>query len=291
MRPPRVQPPSRRRRNLRESFDLRVRDEWKRYGGEPRRVLHRTLRERFLRAHLRDSGQLILELGPGPGRFTPILRRGARTRVFAVDLSRAGLRAGRRRAGRQPEGSRVEWIQAAGEHLPFVSRSIDIAVVLGNIVGFAGVDGPVLLKEIGRVVKPEGRLLADFASPAAATQEFFHAAANHRFLPRVLRRPRYYFLDRVLDTGLQPYAPARLARWEFRFYTAKEASTELARAGFRVVDAMSVAPVAAHQDRVAAIAHRERRTWEALLRIEERVGRRAGVLEAGDGFVVAAVRK
>ncbi|HUI38251.1 MAG TPA: hypothetical protein VLY85_01320, partial [Thermoplasmata archaeon] len=56
-------------------------------------------------------------------------------------------------------------------------------------------------------------------------------------------------------------------------------------------DAMSVAPIAAHQNRVAAIAYREKRTWESLLRIEERVGRRPGAFEVGNGFVVAAIRE
>jgi len=78
--------------------------------------------------------------------------------------------------------------------------------------------------------------------------------------------------------------------WEFQFYTVAQATKALARAGFRVIDAMSVAPLAAYQDRVAAIAHRERKTWEGLLRLEERVGRRPGALESGHGFVVAAVR-
>jgi len=116
-------------------------------------------------------------------------------------------------------------------------------------------------------------------------------AARRRLLGRILRRPGHYLLDRVLTTGLQPLAPDRLARWEFRFYTAAEDEKERARAGFRVIDVMSVAPIAAHQDRVAAIARRDERTWETLLRVEERVGWRPDVFELGDGFLIAAVRK
>ncbi len=281
----------RRRRHIRRVFDAQVREEWRRYAGEPPRVLRRTLRERFLRRHLRGSSQTVLELGPGPGRFTPILRRATRGRLVALDLSLEALRSARRRARRQPGLSRIDWVQGAGECLPLRARSIDEVVAFGNVVSFAALDGPVLLKELGRVVKPRGLLLADFASPAAATQEFFYVAARRRLLGRILRHPDHYFLDRVLTTGLQPLAPDRLARWEFRFYTAAEAEKELARAGFRMIDVMSVAPIAAHQDRVAAIARRDERTWETLLRIEERVGRRPGVFEMGDGFLIAAVRK
>jgi len=211
--------------------------------------------------------------------------------VIAVDLSIESLRAARRRANRRPELSRIDWIRGAGEHLPLRPRSVDTAVVVGNIVSFAAFEGPVLLAELGRVVRPKGCLVVDFASPAAAVQEFFHNAANRRLLSRVLRRPRFFFVDRVLRTGFQPYAPKRMASWEFQFYTVAEATRALARAGFRVVDAMSVAPIAAHSDRIASIARREKETWNALLRIEEQVGRRSGALEVGGGFIMAATRK
>jgi ubiquinone/menaquinone biosynthesis C-methylase UbiE len=254
-------------------------------------MLRRVLRERFLRRHLRGSRDIVLELGPGPGRFTPTLRRATRARIVALDLSREMLRAARRRARGKAGFAPVHWVQGAGEHLPLSTQCVDAAVALGNIVSFAADDGPALLKELGRVVRPNGLLIVDFASPAAATQEFFYLASRRRLLPRVLRRPRRYFIDRVLTTGFQPLDPDRLAIWAFRFYTVKEAEKAIARAGFRLLDVMSVAPIAATQNRIAAIARRERRTWEALLRIEERVGRRPGVLETGDGFVVAAVRR
>jgi ubiquinone/menaquinone biosynthesis C-methylase UbiE len=285
------QTPHRRRRHIRRTFDGLVRDEWRRYAGEPRRELHRTLRERFLRAQIAGTKGITLELGPGPGRFTPIIRRQVRSRVIGLDLSRAGLLAARRRARRKPRLAPVDWVQGAGEHLPLRSGSVDTTVVFGNIVCMAARDGPRLLKELARVTKRRGRLILDFASPAAAAQEFFHAAVRRHFLPRILRRRRYYLLDQVLSTGFQPYAPHRMARWEFQFYTPAEAQRALTRAGFRTIDVMSVAPIAAFQDRVAAVARRDRRTWKALLEIEEQVGRKPGVLESGHGFVVAAVRR
>ncbi|MCI4344463.1 MAG: class I SAM-dependent methyltransferase, partial [Thermoplasmata archaeon] len=279
------------RRQVRRSFDGRVEAEWGRYAGNAQRVLRRTLRERFLTRHLGRSRDIVLELGPGPGRFTSVIRRSTRTCVAAVDLSLASLRSARRRTGRQPARAPIDWIQGAGELLPFRNRTVDAAVVLGNIVNFAAADGPALLQELGRVVKRQGLFVADFASPAGATHEFFHVAAQRRLLRRILRRPNWYFVDQVLRTGYQPYAPTRLARWEFRFYTVGEVEEELARAGFRAFDAMSIAPVAAFEDRVAAIARREPRTWENLLRTEEKVGRRVGALETGHGFMVAAVRR
>jgi ubiquinone/menaquinone biosynthesis C-methylase UbiE len=171
------------------------------------------------------------------------------------------------------------------------SRSVDGVVALGNIVNFASRDGLRLLKELARVTKPRGTLLADFATRVGAIQEFFHQAARHRLLPKILRRRRYYLVDEVLVSGIQPFDPRRLSPWEFKFYTAEEATRDLGKAGFEVVDLMSVGPVARMDDRLISVARRDRRTWQSLLEVEERVGRRPGVRETGDGFLVCAVRR
>jgi len=286
-----TQRPARRRGHVRRTFDARVQEEWGRYATEPRRRLQHALRVRFLHQHLRGVRGTVLELGPGPGRFSPALRSRVGRRVLAIDLSRQSLREARRRAGRAPRAGRIDWVQGAGECLPIASDSLDGAVVLGNIVSFAAREGPEVLRELHRALRRGAPLVIDFPSPAASLQEFFHSAAKKRALPRILRRPRFYLVHQVLDTGFQPYAPVRNARWEFRFYTVMQAEQALAEAGFHATDVMSVAPIASHQDRVAASAYRDRRTWRNLLRIEEQVGRRSGTYEAGHGFVVAAIKR
>lgn len=280
-----------RRAHLGRTFDAQVQREWRRYSVEPSRILRRELRERFLRRHLRGARGPVLELGPGPGRFTPTILESARGTVLDVDLSPEGLKASRRRHRARKDASRLRWVRGAGEHLPVPDRSMGAEVVLGNIICFAAEDGPGLLRELARVMRRGGQLIVDFASPAGATSEFFVVASQRRLLPRILRDPEYYLLNSVLGTGYQPYAPARMARWEFQFYTVNEAHALLESVGFQPVDTMTVAPLAAFQDRVAAIARRDRRTWETLLRTEERIGRRPGTFETGHGFLVAAVRR
>ena len=242
--------------------------------------------------HLSKGPGWVLELGPGPGRFTPtVLASGAR--VVAVDLSRPMLLAlGRRQ--RFPSASfRLRRVRGAGEHLPFRPGAFRAAVVYGNILGFSAGGGDQLLAELARVVAPGGVLILDVSSPVAAITEFFSAAARRRFLLRILRDPEYYLFSvhtNLRDRSHQPYAPERMATWEFDFYTVAGAESALTDAGFRPIDRMAVGAIGAFRDRIAAIAHREGAAWKNLLEIEEVVGRRPGALETGHGFVMAAVR-
>jgi ubiquinone/menaquinone biosynthesis C-methylase UbiE len=266
--------------------------EWRRYSGDAWRVLVRELRDRFLARHLRKGSGWVLELGPGPGRFTPtVLESGAR--VVATDLSLPMLRALHRRRSIRDSSRRLRGVRAAGEHLPFRDRTFRAAVLYGNILGFAAGDGPRLLSELSRVVKPGGVLILDVSSPIAATTEFLSLGARRRFLLRILRDPEYYLISwiaRSKDRSHQPYAPGRMAFWEFDFYTVPAAESALAVAGFRSFDRMAIAPIGAFRDRLTAIARRDRTAWKNLLRLEESVGRRPGVLETGHGFVMAATR-
>jgi SAM-dependent methyltransferase len=282
-----------RRRRIRERFDLQVDREWRRYSGEAWRVLVRELRDRFLARHLPKGPGWVLELGPGPGRFTPtILASGAR--VVAADLSIPMLRALHRRKNVRARSAHLRAIRAAGEHLPFRDGSFRGAVVYGNILGFSAGDGPLLLAELARVVQPRGVLILDVSSPIAATTEFLSLGARRRFLLRILRDPEYYLLSWIASSKTrahQPYDPGRMAFWEFDFYTVPSAEAALKTAGFRSFDRMAVGAIGAYRDRLTTIARRDRTAWRNLIELEEGVGRRPGVLDTGHGFVMAALRE
>ncbi len=100
-------------------------------------------------------GDALLEVGPGPGLTTDILRRHV-ARVTAVELD-AGLA---RRLAARLAGSNVEVVMADATRLPFPSGRFSAAAcltVLHHIPSAALQDAA--LAEIGRVLRPGGVLV------------------------------------------------------------------------------------------------------------------------------------
>jgi len=102
-----------------------------------------------------DPTAAILDLGCGSGPVTAALRRRGR-RVIALDYSLDMLRLAEARLEREgvdPGGL----VQGDSEHLPLASASIDAIVCLG-VISYVQ-DYRTVIREIRRVLKPDGRLV------------------------------------------------------------------------------------------------------------------------------------
>ncbi|WP_243371448.1 class I SAM-dependent methyltransferase [Microvirga solisilvae] len=98
---------------------------------------------------------VVLEIGMGPGLNLPFYNPLLVTKVIGVDPNDAFLHLGeeRQRSSRVP----VDIVRAPAEALPLEDGSIDTAVITYTL---CSVDDPEqALKEIRRVLKPEGRVL------------------------------------------------------------------------------------------------------------------------------------
>jgi ubiquinone/menaquinone biosynthesis C-methylase UbiE len=104
-----------------------------------------------------DGGEL-LDVPCGFGRHTLALAA-AGYRVTGVDRSGALLAEARRRAG---DERLPKLVQADYRELPFPDASFDAAVNLFTSIGFLGDEQDTLaLAEIGRILRPDGRLLIE----------------------------------------------------------------------------------------------------------------------------------
>ena len=100
------------------------------------------------------SGARVLDIGCGDGMLAVLLsKRGAN--VVGFDASQAMLEAARERASEQQVD--IEFSLGRAERLPFADDSFDVVVAV-TVLCFVA-DAEQTFKEIGRVLKPGGRLV------------------------------------------------------------------------------------------------------------------------------------
>lgn len=140
-------------------------------------ALQRSIGERLL-AHLPSlqAGQCVLDIGCGTGRLALQLReRFPQSMVLGLDLA-AGMAATAQQRG-------VVVVQADAENLPLATASLDAVV---SSAALQWCDGPRVLSEVWRVLKPGGRFV--FSTFGTATlQELrtaFAAVDTHEHVNR-----------------------------------------------------------------------------------------------------------
>jgi ubiquinone/menaquinone biosynthesis C-methylase UbiE len=248
----------------------------------------RELIERFLAAHLRGRPRSCLEVGPGAGRFSDLLRRRCRNLVL-LDLSRPMLEASRRHLERQGAGrTSLAWVRGSLEELPFLPASFDRVVALG-VLPFVARDLSRVLRRLGTLLRPRGRVVFEIQTPSQATMSNLPAAA--RSAQVLLREPARHHVWSVIRRGYQPHDPAHLARFEFVWLRPPQLTRELRHAGLRVVDQMAIGPNFANQPELLQRLRRDRRAYSTAIRIEEEMGRWPELFGAGAGLLVTACRR
>jgi len=161
----------------------------------------------------------ILDVGCGTGDLARLgARRFPRARVLASDFTAAMLQKAERRTRGRPEAVRVAFARANALRLPFPDATFDLATNAFVARNFS--DLPAALRELRRVLRPDGTLLTlEITEPTSSGfGAVFHAyfdrvvpmmgaavasAGPYRYLPESLRslpdRPRFAALLR--DAG------------------------------------------------------------------------------------------
>jgi arsenite methyltransferase len=107
-------------------------------------------------ADLRD-GETVLDLGSGGGIDVILSARrvGSAGHAYGLDMTDEMLQLARRNAA-EAEVANVTFLKGLIEEIPLPDASVD--VVISNCVINLSTDKPAVLREIGRVLKPGGRI-------------------------------------------------------------------------------------------------------------------------------------
>jgi SAM-dependent methyltransferase len=253
--------------------------EWDRHDATPgARVsfeLHCDALDRFVR-----SGDLVLDAGSGPGRFTiELARRGAR--VHAGDLSEGQLDQHRRRVG----AAGCEGAVVARERLDvcdlshLADRAFDAAVCFGGPLSYVRGRSAEALAELARVTRPGGHVLLSVMSAAGAMRAF---------LPAVLDEHRRYGPEHIAEV----LASGDLDRdtndgHEMHLFTWAELAALCAPHG--EVVAASAANFLTAGPPAGALDGIDDDEWQALLSWERRLCREPGALDGGT-HILAVLR-
>jgi len=137
-------------------------------------------------------GTRALDVGSGPAHDSlPLAERGFQ--VTGVDLSRNGLLAGRDLYRR--EGRRLDAARADVRSLPFRDGSFDFVWNAGVLEHFEDADVLQVLREMRRVTKPGGVVLA------VVPNRYYFWYQAHLALKRLLGREHQYSFERAYGAG------------------------------------------------------------------------------------------
>ena len=232
----------------------RARREWSRYEGTPQRTLWLALRRRFLARALEGlppRPPTLLEVGPGPGRFSDLLLATGRP-VISLERSPAMIQEALRHRG---SSGGPHWVLGDGLRLPVRPGSLAGLVALGNVLGFSGDRAGLLLREWKESLAPGGIWVIETSVTGTLPAEG-SARDAHADLRQPGREPSY-----GPPSALLRFPRAELDRW-------------FDLLGWELLEATPVAPGAGGSPERArqALAQAGGR-WETLLEKEERAGR------------------
>jgi SAM-dependent methyltransferase len=179
------------------------------------------------------AGGDLVDVPCGFGRHAvPLARAGYR--VVGVDRSPVLLAEARRRAGdeRRPRLERADY-----RELPFADESFDAALNLFTSLGYLGDEEDTdVLREIGRVLRPEGRLVIETMHRDLLVRGFQEhdwrlLGAGRLLLEQSTFDPRSG-LAQTTQTLIDKTGERESRSFSVRVYTATELVAMLSRAGF-----------------------------------------------------------
>ncbi len=119
-----------------------------------------------------QKGDTVLDLACGQGRHLIELAKRGNYQLFGLDRSRYLIQRARSRA--KKNNLSIQFKEGDVRRLPYPNDFFDCVTILGNSFGYfeAATDDLKVLKEVFRVLKPEGTILMDVADGSFLKEQF-----------------------------------------------------------------------------------------------------------------------
>lgn len=184
------------------------------------------------------EGAAVLDLACGQGRHLIELANYGQLKLVGLDRSRYLIHKARTTA--RKKGLNIQFKEGDARRLPFATDSFDVVTILGNSFGYfeTAQDDEKILKEIFRVLKPEGKLLMDVADGGFLRAHFTPRSWEWIDKKHFVCRERSLAADneRLISREVVTNTEKGVIVDQFyaeRLYSKEEISGAIARAGFK----------------------------------------------------------
>ncbi|MGI6083642.1 MAG: class I SAM-dependent methyltransferase [Limnochordia bacterium] len=268
--------------HVRRYFDEYGSREWDRLASSLESQVNFHMHQKFLLEYV-HRGDRVLEVGPGPGRFTcELAALGAE--IVAFDISSEQLRLNQERMEHEGMGEAVEaWIQGDVTDLSrFDDGEFDAVVAYGGPLSYVCDQADQALGEMLRVTRPGGYVLLSVMS---------HAGTTRRFLPGIVEMAFQHGLEKVDEvTRTGNLRGAVSGGHHCRMYCWSELQALLEGHDCDIVAASASNFLAVQNEETLRLAHSRPWLWETFLQWEEMLCQEAGALDGGT-HIIAVVCK
>jgi len=263
---------------VRAHFDAIGDAEWDRLAASPRDRVSFELHRRLL-AELVRPGHRVLEVGAGPGRFTiELARLGARVTVTDISAVQLELNEHHVRAAGCEEAVERRLALDIRDVVELDRDTYDAVVAYGGALSYVFEDASDAFRQLVRVTRPEGIVLASVMSKVGSLRYFLPLALEER--------DRYggELYDLVMETGDLRGIPGSHT---CEMHTWRDVEAFVAGAPGEVVAASASNCMSlGDQDSIARIEG-DPELWRWFVEWEARLCREPGALDGGTHILFA----
>lgn len=256
-------------------FDDYSEQEWERLVKTPTQEVKLFIHTHYLKEYIR-SGEYVLEIGAGAGRFTQILvELGAK--VLVADISENQLTLNKKYAEELNFKHGIkDWLQLdMCDMKQLKNNQFDAVVCYGGPLSYVFDKRDIALQEILRVLKPKGKALISVMSLWGSI---------HEFLPGTLKVPPQDNI-KIIETGDLSPEIDQTARQRCHLFRAQELIEFLEKNHTQILAiSASNSLSAAWGERLVEI-RQDAAKWQELLRMELEASRESGCLDMGTHII------